>query len=552
MNAVIYCRVSSREQVEGTSLESQEHACREYARKNNLAVQKVFLGQGESAKFADRPELLELLDYCKNKKNQINVLIVWKLDRFARNVEDHFSVKAVLRKHGVEVASVTEPINGDPTGRLMETILAGFAQFDNDVRAARTKLGQAHRLREGIWPFKPPLGYVAPKAGKKLRPDQPDPKSFELIKRAWHLFLTGTYKKADVVRFLNEWGVRAYRGKPITPQLVDRMFCQPYYAGILKDPWTGEEYPGHHQQMVTPEEFARVQRIMAGRSNRHTYQKLNPAFPLRGHVLCPNCRTPLTGALSTGKLGVRYPYYTCKNAGCSDGRKSYRAEMVHREFTQFLADQSVSPEVADALFAAIRDAREKSRANAKRLAAKASENVERAERQLRELILMRTSGLVSDDEFRLTQHSLRQQIAAIRADIVEDIPKPFEAAEELELRELLRDLEGLWLRLPVTAQHGFAVLLVGSGYVLGHLRTLEDPLVFRKQESSQTPLSRLAAMTLNQANTLISRFRAILAIVPRSTKPVKDSEQSIDGESRLGANGRRTRKHSPNLKQTSQ
>jgi DNA invertase Pin-like site-specific DNA recombinase len=523
MNAVIYCRVSSREQVEGTSLESQETACREYARKHNLTVQKVFIGQGESAKFADRPELLELLNYCKDKKRGIKVLVVWKLDRFARNVEDHFAVKALLRKSGVEVASVTEPINGDPTGRLMETILAGFAQFDNDVRAARTRLGQVHRLREGIWPFKPPLGYVAPKAGKKFRPDQPDPKTFEPIQRVWQLFLTGSYKKADVVRFLNQWNVRGYHGTRITAQAVDRMFSQPYYAGILRDPWTGEEYQGRHTPMVTSQEFARVQEILAGRSNRHTYQKLNPDFPLRGHVLCPSCRMPLRGAFATGKTGKRYAYYACHSTNCVASRKSYRAEVVHRELIQFLADQSIAPALTDVMFDAVRKAHDKSRATSRKAVAKSRERLERLDRQLQELILMRSSALVSDDEFRTTQRTLRQEITAIRADMIEEVPPPLTSVEEDALRECLRDLVGFWESLAVHEQHAFAVLMTGAGYVLGELRNHGKPLLFTKKEPSRTPLTRLAALTLNRSNSLVRRFRAILVIVQRSKTTVKDA-----------------------------
>jgi site-specific DNA recombinase len=159
MNAVIYCRVSSKEQVEGTSLESQEQACQEYARRHNLTIAKVFVEEGESAKFADRTQLLELLNYCRDRSRKVEILVVWKLDRFARNVEDHYTIKAALKKLGVQILSVTEPIQADPNGKLLETILAGFAQFDNDVRALRTVQGMQQRLREGIWPFRPPLGY---------------------------------------------------------------------------------------------------------------------------------------------------------------------------------------------------------------------------------------------------------------------------------------------------------------------------------------------------------------------------------------------------------
>src|ERR1035441_3577640 len=152
MNAVIYCRVSSKEQVEGTSLESQELACRDFARRNSLDVLQVFVDRGESAKFADRPQLLEMLAFCGNREHTVEQLLVWKVDRLARNVGDHFNIKATLLKQGARVVSVTEPIDAKPEGKLLETILAGFAQFDNDIRAARTVQGMRRKIQEGIFP----------------------------------------------------------------------------------------------------------------------------------------------------------------------------------------------------------------------------------------------------------------------------------------------------------------------------------------------------------------------------------------------------------------
>jgi len=114
MNAVIYCRVSSKEQVNGTSLESQEIACREYASRHQLKVVRVFVEKGESAKFADRTQLLEMLAFCKGREKNVDQLLVWKVDRLARNVGDHFNIKASLLKLGVKVVSVTEPIDAKP------------------------------------------------------------------------------------------------------------------------------------------------------------------------------------------------------------------------------------------------------------------------------------------------------------------------------------------------------------------------------------------------------------------------------------------------------
>jgi len=169
-HGLIYVRVSDLKQVDGGSLDVQTNACQEYARKNNINVLKVFTEKGESAKFADRTKLLELIDYCRRERNKLDLLIVWKLDRFSRIVADHFSIKATLLKYGVRVVSVTEPINNDAQGNLMETMLAGFAQFDNDVRTMRTIEGMKQKLREGIWPWRPPLGYkVQTKPGEKKK-----------------------------------------------------------------------------------------------------------------------------------------------------------------------------------------------------------------------------------------------------------------------------------------------------------------------------------------------------------------------------------------------
>jgi hypothetical protein len=66
-----------------------------------------------------------------------------------------------------------------PNGKLMETILAGFAQFDNDIRSLRSVQGMQQRIREGLWPWKPPLGYLPPKLAKKRSPINRDPRCFK-------------------------------------------------------------------------------------------------------------------------------------------------------------------------------------------------------------------------------------------------------------------------------------------------------------------------------------------------------------------------------------
>src|SRR3989338_1008147 len=148
---IIYCRVSSMEQVEGTSLEMQERLCLEYAVRLGIQESKVFIDKGESAKTANRPEFMKAITLCSNKKKPINYFIVYKLDRFARNQDDHVTVRATLRKFGTELKSVTEPINDTPMGRAMEGMLSVFAELDNNIRTERAKSGMMEQLKKGIW-----------------------------------------------------------------------------------------------------------------------------------------------------------------------------------------------------------------------------------------------------------------------------------------------------------------------------------------------------------------------------------------------------------------
>ena len=122
-----------------------------------------------------------------------------QLTRFAREKYDHFALRAHLKSLGISLRSATEPIDDTSTGKLMEGVLAAFAQFDNDVRSERTRVGMRAALELGRWAFVAPLGYLnAPKlSGGSL---VHDPERGQLVKRAFEDLATGHYTKQDVTR----------------------------------------------------------------------------------------------------------------------------------------------------------------------------------------------------------------------------------------------------------------------------------------------------------------------------------------------------------------
>jgi site-specific DNA recombinase len=160
MKGIIYVRVSSGEQVQGTSLEFQTEQCTKYCNEKGIEIVQIFTEEGESAKTAERTQLLKALEYCRKNKGKVDAFVVLKVDRFARNTEDHFGVRKILFDYGVTLHSVTEPIGNSPTEKFIETVLAASAEFDNAIRSQRCVDGMSTKFNQGIYPMKPPVGYV--------------------------------------------------------------------------------------------------------------------------------------------------------------------------------------------------------------------------------------------------------------------------------------------------------------------------------------------------------------------------------------------------------
>ena len=317
--AVIYLRVSTEEQVDNFSLDTQEEICRKEAEKRGYEVVEIFREEGRSAKsIAGRPVLIGMLEYCRKNKKLVDGVFVYRLDRISRQTSDYLAIRKKLAENDIAIISSTEPTGDSPTEKLVETILAGFAQLDNDIRSERAKNGLRARFLSGKISGKPPLGYIF-QAGHAVK----DPETWDRVKQAWDLMATGTKSLSDMAKVMNEWGLRIKRSKrnyKLRSQTTNRVFRLKFYAGKLVSPTYPEEITGQHVPMITEEQFYKVQAILDGRNPnkialaRRTF--VNEDFPLRRIVKCASCGVGLTGAWSRGKLGKKYAYYRCAG-GCN-------------------------------------------------------------------------------------------------------------------------------------------------------------------------------------------------------------------------------------------
>lgn len=326
--AVIYCRVSTKEQVdEGNSLSTQEKICREYAIKQSFDIANIFVEQGESAKTADRTELQKLLTYCADKKNAVKAVIIYKLDRLSRNTDDYSQIRLLLRRYGVEIKSTSEFFENTPVGRFMENTMANIAQFDNDIRSERCAGGMKDAMRDGRYVWMAPIGYDNVKVAGRATIAQ-NPIMGPLMRRTFELISLNIYPIEEVRKIMMKEGLVNKKGHPLSKSYFYQMLTNEVYSGwIIK---FGERHKGHFDPIVSEDLFNQVQRVLKNKGRKHSqYLTDNPDFPLRKFVLSPEGKR-LTGSWSKGR-GGKYPFYRFEQKG-----SNYNRDKFHTGFKEFM------------------------------------------------------------------------------------------------------------------------------------------------------------------------------------------------------------------------
>jgi site-specific DNA recombinase len=289
-NALIYLRVSTKEQAEkgesgeGYSIPGQREACLRYCAEKGWDVADEFIDAGESAKSADRPSLKALLR--RIAEEDIGAVVVHKIDRLARNIEDHVAIRAALRKYGCQLVSVTENIEETASGKLVEGIHALMAEFYSANLAAEVRKGMTQKAKQGQWPGKAPIGYlndIQRRDGKEIKRIVLDPERAILVKEAFRLYATGEYSLAEMQTELTAKGFTSPNGRrpgaavPISG--LARMLANPFYIGIVE--WGGVHYQGQHK----PSRLGAALREGAGglaSAERRRDARAHPRAPLEG------------------------------------------------------------------------------------------------------------------------------------------------------------------------------------------------------------------------------------------------------------------------------
>lgn len=416
--AVIYCRVSSDDQVRGFSLSSQKEINRAYAERLGYEVAQMFVEEGESARTTRRSQLQQLLAYCTKNHKDIGAVIVYMLDRLSRNVGDYQNLINFFAKLGIEVKSATEHIeHNTAAGKLTSNMLASVAQFGSDQNSERTRAGMLQALKEGRWVWPVPRGFRFEKRGdKKSYVIWDEKEAVDYAQDIWQTFEKGIYNQVEVINIINK---RGYRWR-LTKQSLSQILRNPLYAGLIRHRWLGDTViKAIHKPLISEETFCRVQAILDGKHpTATTIRRNHPDFPLRNFVRCELCGQKLTGSWSRSHTKKRYAYYHCRTRGCAF--RGVRTHYVEGAFVEKLDEMRPSGAALGLFTAIVEDVW-------KEQTAEATQRRNRVEVALRELEdkKSRIEDLVIRGVF--DQETYEAQVERIRQERM---------ARQLELHEL--------------------------------------------------------------------------------------------------------------------
>lgn len=334
-NCVIYTRVSSKEQMDtNQSLEWQKKYCVEYAIKNQFNIKGYFGGTYESAKSDERKEFTRMLKFVKSSREKISYILVYSLDRFSRTGDSAIFISSELKKTGVSIMAVTQPIDTNShAGALQQNIQFIFSKYDNDLRRQKTIDGMREKLLRGEWIGNAPTGYSFVK-GAATQTIVINEKG-EAMKQAFIWRANGmTYEQ--IVEKLKPLGV-------IMPkQTLTDIFRNPFYCGFMShNLLNGEVIRGKHPALIDEDLFLRANALK--KTDGFKVNKANDNLPLKVFVKDTESGIPFTGYIVKKK---KLYYYKVNKIGIKINRS---ANMMHEKFREFLGDYTINPDHVEPL-----------------------------------------------------------------------------------------------------------------------------------------------------------------------------------------------------------
>jgi len=344
-NAVIYARYSSAGQSE-QSIEGQLRVCKEFAERNNYRIVGTYIDRAVSGKTDSREEFQKLIK--DSGKKLWEYVVVYKLDRFARNRYDSAVNKATLKRNGVKVLSACEQITDTPEGVILEAMLEGYAEYFSLELSQKVRRGfKESRIKGNFTGGYLIYGYKV--ENKKVLINE---NKAEIVRFIFQQYATGTIVK-DIIAALTEKGI-LNRGMPFARNTVYNILKNEKYSGVCHH--GEEEYSDIYPQIVPAPIYDIVSKKIE--ENHYGKRSIEVVYLLREKMICGYCGSHVSAETGTSRSGKVKRYYKClgrkRGSKCRKSvlRKDVLENLIVDTTCQVLNNPETVNDVADRIIAA--------------------------------------------------------------------------------------------------------------------------------------------------------------------------------------------------------
>lgn len=341
--AALYIRVSTDKQEE-LSPDAQKRLLIDYAEKQGMIVSEefIFIEGGISGKKADkRPKFQQMIGYAKSKDHPIDVILVWKFSRFARNQEESIVYKSLLKKNNVDVVSISEPLIDGPFGSLIERIIEWMDEYYSIRLAGEVYRGMSEKALRGGYQASPPLGYKVLHSGE---PPVVIPEEAEIIRLIFHKYVNEGFTFYQIAKYLNTLGYKTKSGGDFERRSIEYIVQNPTYIGY--SPWNRTESAtkkakdksewiikkGEHEPIISEDFFEKAKKRF---NSEHIPKKSRPETEykhwLSGLVKCAHCGRSL---IASKVKHSQYMHFSCN--GYSKGKCQYCNSISENKLLPFI------------------------------------------------------------------------------------------------------------------------------------------------------------------------------------------------------------------------
>lgn len=336
MKAVIYARYSSHAQRE-ESIEGQLRVCYDYAAREGLVVVDEYIDRAISGTTDERPAFQRMI--ADSSSGSFDVVLVYAVDRFARDRYAAATYRHELKRHGIKILSATQPLDDSPESILLEAMLEGLAEYYSANLARGVKRGMRENALKCLSVGGPKiLGYATDPDTKKYIID---PVGANTVRDIFEKYDSGM-TLAAVVEYCNDQGYLTRNGKPFSRTSLTTILRNRRYIGYYI--YDDIEIEGGMPVIIEREQFESVQRRLAMNHRSKSRGKSLVDFMLTGKLFCGHCGRPMAGTSGRSANGEKHYYYSCRIHGEKCVKHNERKEVLEEAIFSYISSSFLTDE----------------------------------------------------------------------------------------------------------------------------------------------------------------------------------------------------------------